>query len=448
MNGRPLPLHVRQRIIELALMGVRPCDISRQLLVSHGCVSKILTRFYETGSIKPGELLLYLENVLYPLMLSVVLIDSFHYILSTDLFIDFTDIISGSIGGSKPKHVTTPSVVQKIVQLKKANPSMFAWEIRDYLRREIINSASAGHSSLSSLDAASIPSISSINRILRSGSLAPLHHSHHSHHSHQPHHHISSSSSSNGLNTSLSSSWRSASSPSLSSSVNTGESFTSNADTFNSLHSSSSSSTSHALALACSSGQGSALIKKRATNSHGNQCISQQQVTSPAGHMNVSHLNHLNHLHHHHHQQQQQSQDDTSNSVNESLASLQLQQAINNNGKSMRRKYSSYHIDEILKQDQSISHESDDDDEDDLTDHTLNDESISSSPNKSSSSLLMQPLSVDVTNSTRVHSLPTANASLSISSNSSVPSSPQQQFYYSYYYQALLAHYQGSNRTD
>ena len=41
----------------MALMGVRPCDISRKLLVSHGCVSKILTRFYETGSIKPGSVL-------------------------------------------------------------------------------------------------------------------------------------------------------------------------------------------------------------------------------------------------------------------------------------------------------------------------------------------------------------------------------------------------------
>ncbi|GMR37226.1 hypothetical protein PMAYCL1PPCAC_07421, partial [Pristionchus mayeri] len=56
INGRPLPHHVRVRIIEMALAGVKPCQISRQLQVSHGAVSKILNRFHETGSVLPGQM--------------------------------------------------------------------------------------------------------------------------------------------------------------------------------------------------------------------------------------------------------------------------------------------------------------------------------------------------------------------------------------------------------
>eukprot|EP00096_Caligus_rogercresseyi_P015522 TRINITY_DN7966_c0_g1_i2.p1 TRINITY_DN7966_c0_g1~~TRINITY_DN7966_c0_g1_i2.p1 ORF type:complete len:370 (-),score=89.99 TRINITY_DN7966_c0_g1_i2:41-1120(-) len=96
------------------MIGVRPCDISRQLLVSHGCVSKILTRFYETGSVKPG-----------------------------------------SIGGTRPKQVTTPSIVKRILRIKLENPGLFAWEIRDQLISQRL------------CDPNNIPSISSINRILR-----------------------------------------------------------------------------------------------------------------------------------------------------------------------------------------------------------------------------------------------------------------------------------------
>ncbi|NP_001234889.1 pox-neuro isoform X1 [Nasonia vitripennis] len=122
VNGRPLPDCVRQKIVQLALMGVRPCDISRQLLVSHGCVSKILTRFYETGSIRPG-----------------------------------------SIGGSKTKadclqQVATPSIVKKILRMKQENPTIFAWEIREQLARE-------------GCDPQNLPSVSSINRILRGNGL-------------------------------------------------------------------------------------------------------------------------------------------------------------------------------------------------------------------------------------------------------------------------------------
>nr|AAY27073.1 Pax2/5/8a [Oikopleura dioica] len=129
VNGRPLPDPVRQQIVDMAQRGVRPCDIARQLRVSHGCVSKILARFYETGSIRPGV-----------------------------------------IGGSKPK-VATPHVVNKICEYKRANPTMFAWEIRDRLLSENVCSQE------------NVPSVSSINRIVRNKAAEKTkmmgHHMHH-----------------------------------------------------------------------------------------------------------------------------------------------------------------------------------------------------------------------------------------------------------------------------
>ncbi|XP_071529026.1 paired box protein Pax-2a-like isoform X2 [Panulirus ornatus] len=122
VNGRPLPDMVRQRIVELAHNGVRPCDISRQLRVSHGCVSKILSRYYETGSIRPGV-----------------------------------------IGGSKPK-VATPTVVEAIANYKKQNPTMFAWEIRERLLADGV------------CDQEGVPSVSSINRIVRNKAAEKVRH--------------------------------------------------------------------------------------------------------------------------------------------------------------------------------------------------------------------------------------------------------------------------------
>jgi len=55
VNGRPLPIELRRQIVDMNKNGVRPCIISRQLKVSHGCVSKILNRFKKTGSIAAGH---------------------------------------------------------------------------------------------------------------------------------------------------------------------------------------------------------------------------------------------------------------------------------------------------------------------------------------------------------------------------------------------------------
>jgi paired box protein 3/7 len=113
INGRPLPAHIRMRIIEMAAQGTRPCVISRQLRVSHGCVSKILQRYAETGSIKPG-----------------------------------------SIGGSKPR-ITTPLVESKIESYRIECPSILCYEIRRRLLDEKV------------CDQSSVPSVSAIARFLR-----------------------------------------------------------------------------------------------------------------------------------------------------------------------------------------------------------------------------------------------------------------------------------------
>lgn len=55
-NGKPLPFDSRLKILSMSLKGYRPCDISRRLLISHGCVSKILAKFHKTGSILPGTI--------------------------------------------------------------------------------------------------------------------------------------------------------------------------------------------------------------------------------------------------------------------------------------------------------------------------------------------------------------------------------------------------------
>ncbi|KAL6464949.1 hypothetical protein MHYP_G00272660 [Metynnis hypsauchen] len=119
INGRPLPNHIRHKIVEMAHHGIRPCVISRQLRVSHGCVSKILCRYQETGSIRPG-----------------------------------------AIGGSKPRQVATPDVEKRIEEYKRENPGMFSWEIRDKLLKD-------GVCDRGTVPSGEASSVSSISRVLR-----------------------------------------------------------------------------------------------------------------------------------------------------------------------------------------------------------------------------------------------------------------------------------------
>lgn len=54
-NGRPLSNQMRLKILTLAVEGNRPAYISKKLLVSPGCVSKIIKKFWKTGSFEKGR---------------------------------------------------------------------------------------------------------------------------------------------------------------------------------------------------------------------------------------------------------------------------------------------------------------------------------------------------------------------------------------------------------
>lgn len=97
----------------MARLGIRPCDISRRLKVTHGCISKLLSKYQKTGSINPG---------------------------------------GGSIG--RPR-VITPRVEETIGQYRREQPGIFSWELRDCLLRENVCSRE------------NLPSLSSISRLIK-----------------------------------------------------------------------------------------------------------------------------------------------------------------------------------------------------------------------------------------------------------------------------------------
>ena len=75
----------------MAELGIRPCDISRQLKVSHGCISKLLSKYNDTGSFEPGR------------------------------------------AQRKTSRDVSTEVKNKIEEYRRATPGIFSWEVKEKL---------------------------------------------------------------------------------------------------------------------------------------------------------------------------------------------------------------------------------------------------------------------------------------------------------------------------
>ena len=113
VSGKPLSRELRSRIINLSCLGLRQCDISRQLKVTHGCISKLLSKYQETGNLDPVQ------------------------------------------NAGRPR-VITSEIEKKIDQYRRADPGAFCWELREHLIRDNVCSVDE------------VPSLSSISRLVKS----------------------------------------------------------------------------------------------------------------------------------------------------------------------------------------------------------------------------------------------------------------------------------------
>ena len=113
VSGKPLSRKLRSRIINLSCLGLRQCDISRQLKVTHGCISKLLSKYQETGNVDPVQ------------------------------------------NAGRPR-VITDEIENKIDQYRRADPGAFCWELREQLLRDNVCSVDE------------VPSLSSISRLVKS----------------------------------------------------------------------------------------------------------------------------------------------------------------------------------------------------------------------------------------------------------------------------------------